>query len=176
MAHVIEPAATGRSKCRGCGAAIEQGTLRFGERIANVFGAGEATLWFHLQCAAYKRPESLLMALPNEPTAQIDAAKLRADAERSLAHRRLPRIDGADVSPGARARCRHCRETIAKDEWRIPLVIFAEGAFHRRGFVHARCARDYFEAPDADVVERIRRFATGLTERDVEAIRRALAP
>ena len=176
MAHVIEPAATGRSKCRGCGAAIEQGTLRFGERIANVFGGGEATLWFHLQCAAYKRPEALLMVLPNAPTPHIETAKLRHDAERSAAHRRLPRIDGADVSPGARARCRHCREAIAKGDWRIPLVIFAEGAFHARGFVHARCARDYFEAPDDVVVERIRRFANGLTERDIEAIRRALAP
>jgi hypothetical protein len=174
MAHVIEPATTGRSKCRGCGEAIDQGELRFGERIANVFGGGEATLWFHLQCAAFKRPETLLTVLPDERLTGTEIAKLRADAERGIAHRRLPRIDGADVAGGARARCRHCHEMIAKGEWRIALVIFAEGAFHRRGFVHARCARDYFET--TDVLDRVRRFATGLTERDVEAIRRALVP
>jgi hypothetical protein len=176
MVHVIEPAATGRSKCRGCGAAIEQGALRFGERIANVFGGGEATLWFHPQCAAYKRPETLLTVLPDARLPDDAAARLRADAEQSLAHRRLARIAGADVAPGARARCRHCREMIVKGEWRLPLVMFAEGAFHARGFVHARCARGYFEAPDDDVMARVRRFAAGLTERDVEAIRRALTP
>ena len=176
MAHVIEPAATGRAKCRGCGAPIEQGTLRFGERIANVFGGRDSTLWFHLQCAAFKRPESLLLVLADARLSDTEAVRLRADAERSIAHRRLPRIAGADVAPGARARCRHCREMIVKDEWRIPLAIFAEGAFHSRGFVHVRCARDYFEAPDDIVVERVRKFAAGLTERDVEAIRRALAP
>jgi hypothetical protein len=176
MAHVIEPAATGRSKCRGCGAAIEQGALRFGERIANVFGGRDATLWFHLQCAAYKRPESLLLVLPDAPLAQDESVKLRGDAERSLLRRRLPRINGADVAPGARARCRHCHELIVKDEWRIPLVVFAEGAFHPRGFVHVRCARDHFEAGEDEVIERVRRFGAGLTERDIAAIRRALAP
>ena len=176
MAHVIEPAATGRSKCRGCGAAIEQGALRFGERIANVFGGREATLWFHLQCAAYKRPESLLTVLPDPRLADAEIARLRADADGSIAHRRLVRIAGADVAPGARARCRHCRDMIVKGEWRIPLVIFAEGAFHPRGFVHVRCARDHFEAADDAVMARVARFAAGLTERDIEAIRRALAP
>ncbi|HET6472106.1 MAG TPA: hypothetical protein VFG38_09695 [Pseudomonadales bacterium] len=176
MAHVIEPALTGRSKCRGCGAAIGQGTLRFGERIANVFGEREATLWFHLQCAAYKRPEALLTVLPDGRLTEAERARLRADTERSVAHRRLPRIAGADVASGARARCRHCRDTIAKGEWRIALAIFAEGAFHARGFVHVRCARAYFEAPDEVVIERVCRFAAGLGERDIEALRRAFAP
>src|SRR5262245_6891047 len=127
MAHVIEPAATARSKCRGCGAQIEREALRFGERIANVFGGGEATLWFHLQCAAYERPEALLTVLGDAALAIDEAAKLRADAERGIALRRLPRIDGADVAGGARARCRQCHEMIVKGERRIPVVIFAEG-------------------------------------------------
>ena len=141
MPHVIEAATTGRSKCRGCGGTIAQRTLRFGERIANPFGGGEATLWFHLQCAAYRRPEALLATLDGADLPPADAAKLRADAQLGVALHRLPRIDGVGLSTGARARCRDCHELIAKGEWRIPVVFFAEGAFHRRGFVHVALRR-----------------------------------
>jgi hypothetical protein len=51
--HLIEPAATGRSKCRGCGEAIAAGVLRFGETVPNAFGEGDATHWFHLDCGAF---------------------------------------------------------------------------------------------------------------------------
>ena len=63
MAHVFEPAATGRSKCRGCGERIAAGELRFGETMPNPFADGETTLWFHPECGAYKRPEPFLEAL-----------------------------------------------------------------------------------------------------------------
>ena len=46
MPHLIEAATSGRAKCRGCGGTIENQTPRFGERIANPFGRGDATLWF----------------------------------------------------------------------------------------------------------------------------------
>ena len=61
--HVIEPATSGRAKCRGCSQPIAKGELRFGERMPNPYGDGEMTLWFHLPCGAYKRPEPLLEAL-----------------------------------------------------------------------------------------------------------------
>jgi hypothetical protein len=47
--HVIEPASSGRAKCRGCDRPIAKGELRFGERQPNAFGEGEMTLWFHLR-------------------------------------------------------------------------------------------------------------------------------
>ena len=56
MAHVFEPAASGRAKCRGCGQALPKGEVRFGEKLANPFAEGEMTHWFHPLCAAYKRP------------------------------------------------------------------------------------------------------------------------
>ena len=69
MPHTFEPAASGRSKCRGCGRAIGRGELRFGERLANPFAEGaEMTLWFHPLCAAYKRPESMLEAIAEAPS------------------------------------------------------------------------------------------------------------
>jgi Poly(ADP-ribose) polymerase and DNA-Ligase Zn-finger region len=174
MPHVIEAATSGRAKCRGCGGTIQQGTLRFGERIANPFGGGEATLWFHLQCAAYRRPEALLEILDGANLPTADAAKLRADAQLGIALHRLPRIDGVGLSTGARARCRDCHEMIVKGEWRIPIVFFAEGAFHRRGFVHVGCASHYFET--SDLIERLRHFQADLDPGQVHAIRRALEP
>ena len=43
MPHVFEPAATGRSKCRGCKQPLGKGELRFGEGLPNPFGEGEVT-------------------------------------------------------------------------------------------------------------------------------------
>jgi hypothetical protein len=170
--NTIEAAPTARSKCRGCGKPIGHGVLRFGERLPNPFGRGEVTLWFHLQCAAFKRPQPFLETLATASHTPADAERLREGAEQGVAFRRLPRIDGAERATGARARCRHCHEMIVKDEWRIPLVYFEEGAFNRRGFVHVACSRDYFGT--TNVLERLRCFGADLTELDVDMLRDAL--
>ncbi len=176
MAHVIEPAASGRSRCRGCARAIAKGELRFGERMANPFAdEGDATFWFHLACAACKRPEPFLEALAAAAPVE-DGARLEAAARRGLELRRLPRIDAAERASSARALCRDCRETIAKDDWRIKLVYFEDGRFVPGGFVHARCAAGYFGT--ADVLERVLRFTPALAEGPPEeraALERALA-
>src|SRR5688500_16765560 len=44
VAHIIEPASSGRAKCRSCDQPIAKGELRFGERQPNAFGDGEMTL------------------------------------------------------------------------------------------------------------------------------------
>jgi hypothetical protein len=169
---VIEPAASARAKCRGCGRAISAGALRFGERLPNPFAEGEMTLWFHLECAAFKRPEPLLEALAERAEPLEGRERLEAEARRGVAHRRLPRIDGAERASSGRARCRHCREAIAKDAWRIPLVYFEEGRFSPGGFVHARCAGRYFET--TDILPRILCFAPGLAADDLAALRAAI--
>ena len=186
MPHAIEIATSGRAKCRGCDRAIAKGELRFGERQPNSFGDGEMTLWFHLPCAAYKRPEPFLEALrgPQNPddaedvSGRVrredvpDADALEADAAFGIAHRRLPRINGADRAPTGRARCRRCKELIAKDAWRIALVFFEEYRFQPGGFIHAACARDYFET--LDVLDRIRHFGPGLERADLDELSAAL--
>ncbi|QJR16670.1 hypothetical protein [Usitatibacter palustris] len=159
MTHTFEPAATGRSKCRGCGQAIAKGELRFGERVANPFADGDQTLWFHPLCAAFKRPESLLETLPAAPPDLIDREKLELEAHRGLVHKRLPRIDGAERAKG-QAACRHCKEPIPKGQWRIKLVFFEEGRFNPSGFIHVRCGEAYFETPD--IRERVMHFSPGL--------------
>jgi len=148
MPHVFEPAPTGRAKCRGCGRAIAKGELRFGERLPNPFAEGEMTLWFHPLCAAYKRPEAVLQALAEAPPAGTDVAALERAAGGSSAHRRLPRIDGAERAPSSQAKCRSCKQRIERGSWRIRLVFFEEGRFMHSGFVHLDCRKDYFEGND----------------------------
>jgi hypothetical protein len=165
---VIEPASSGRAKCRGCGERIEKGELRFGERLDNPFGEGEMTHWFHLDCAAFKRPEPLLETLEAREEALEGQEELVSTARRGLAHRRLPRVNGAERASSGRAKCRSCHEAIAKDGWRIPLVFYEEGRFSPSGFVHARCARDYFET--TDLMSAVKRFSPGLGEDDLREL------
>lgn len=167
MPHVFEPAASGRSKCRGCGGALLRGELRFGERLPNPFAEGtELTLWFHPLCAAYKRGEALLEALATA-SAISDAEKLRAIASAGVAQPRLARIDGAERAKGV-ATCRHCREPIAKGAWRIRMTLFDEGMFSPLGFVHLHCAAGYCES--ADILERALHFCRDLGEEDRAAL------
>jgi len=164
MPHVFESASTGRAKCRGCGQAIARGELRFGERLPNPFAEGETTLWFHPMCAAYKRPEAVLQRLA-EGTADVpDAAALERAARGSSAHRRLPRVDGAERASSGQAKCRHCKQKIEKGGWRIRLVFFEEGRFSPGGFIHLDCRKDYFEGHD--VKEPMLHFSPDLTDDD----------
>lgn len=166
--HVFEIAPSGRSKCRGCGRTIEKGTLRFGERMPNPFGDGDMTHWHHPRCAAHRRPEPMLEALEAGIYPDADSVELITFARHGIAHRRLPRLGSAEQAPSGRARCRHCRELIEKDAWRLPLVFFEEGAYNGGGFIHAACAREYCETED--VVETVACFAPELSTDEVSAI------
>ena len=165
---MIEPAATGRAKCRGCGETIAAGVLRFGETVPNAFGEGEATHWFHLDCGAFRRPQALLEALPSATAPVPDADSLQAQATTGVANEKLTRIGGAERDKSGRAQCRACKAVIPKGAWRIPLVFYEEGRFMPAGFLHAGCARAYFDT--TDVMPRVRRFAKGLVEPDLAEI------
>lgn len=169
--HTIEAATSARAKCRGCDRKIDKGELRFGERQANIFGDGEMTLWFHLRCGAFKRPEPFLEALAEH--AVEDAGALAAVARFGTEHRRLPRVDGASRAPTGRARCRHCRELIEKDSWRIGLVFFEEFRFAPSGYIHASCASDYLGT--IELLDRIEHFSLDLSGDDLSSLRQALA-
>ena len=165
MPDVIESAASGRAKCRGCGRNIAKGGLRFGETLPNPYGEGDALFWFHVRCAACMRPERLLAAL-SASSLQIDE---RADLERAvqlgLLRERLPRLSGAERAPSGRARCRQCQELIEKLAWRLGLQVFEEGRFSSIGYVHAGCAGAYFGT--AQILDRVRWLSADLTQADV---------
>ncbi|HKY32501.1 MAG TPA: PARP-type zinc finger-containing protein [Candidatus Polarisedimenticolia bacterium] len=164
MPHLFEQAPSGRAKCRGCGRSIERGELRFGERIPNPFADGETTLWFHPMCAAYKRPEQLLEALAQAPGTVPAPEALERAARGSSAHRRLPRISGAERAPTGQAKCRACRELISRGAWRIRIVFYEEGRFLPAGFVHLSCRASYFES--ADILDPLLHFSPGLSDED----------
>ena len=171
MAHVIEPASSSRAKCRSCDQPIAKGELRFGERQPNAFGEGEMTLWFHLPCAAYSRPEPFLETQAAAPT-DADLGALVAAARFGIDHRRVPRLHGAERATSGRAHCRSCRELIDKGDWRLPLVFFEEYRFNPGGYIHARCTREYFET--TDLLDRIRHFSPELGEPELAEVAAAL--
>jgi hypothetical protein len=172
MAHTIEPATSGRAKCRGCGRNIKKDELRFGERLPNPFAdGGDMTLWFHPLCAAFKRPEALAEVIGDSSLPSRE--QLEQIIEVGIAHRRVVRVDGIQRAPSARARCRQCREPIVKDDWRIPLAFFEDGMFNASGYVHAGCATGYFGT--AELIDRIVHFnAEVLSDQDLEEIRQSL--
>jgi len=174
MPHVIEPAASGRATCRACGQKIASGVLRFGERIPNPYSddGGETTHWFHLDCAAYRRPETFLSAVTELDVAFDDRDRLVRAAELGVAHRRLPRIAAASLAPTGRATCRACKALIEKDTWRIGLTYYEDGRFTPGGFVHASCVPEYFET--TDVMDRVRHFTPGLSDADAADLGAAL--
>ena len=173
MPHTIEPAASGRAKCRGCGKPIAKGELRFGERLPNPFADGEMTLWFHLTCSAYKRPDSLGEVLEDPPLELDNIDELRRIVAFGLEHNRAQRIGAIEKAPSGRARCRHCRATIDKDAWRIPLLFFEEGMFNASGFIHLDCAAPYFET--IEIADYIEQFGDELDPDDLEFIKDRLA-
>ena len=170
MPHIIETAPTGRAKCRGCGERIAAGVLRFGERLPNPFAddGGEMTHWFHLPCAAFRRPESFLETVAAVPDGIPDRDRLEHEARLGVAHHRLPRVSTAERAPSGRAACRACRTPIEKNAWRISLVFYDDGRFVPSGFVHIHCARAYLES--AEVLPRVKHFSPALSDADVAEI------
>ena len=171
MAHVFEPAASGRSKCRACFQPIARGELRFGERLDNPFADREMTVWFHPACAAFKRPEAFLQALAETHATVPDCERLERAARQGASHRRVPRIDGAERAPSGAAKCRSCGQPIARGSWRIRLAYYQEGLFSPGGFVHCDCRKAYFETDD--ILDRVLHFSARLSDEEREQLRQA---
>jgi hypothetical protein len=175
MPHILEPAKTGRAKCRGCGQPIAAGLMRFGERVPNPFAdeeGGETTHWMHVPCAAYMRPDPFLQLLAEtSPTIEHRDA-LERDARLGLTYRRLSRATTVARAPSGRAVCRHCKETILKDAWRIALMYYEEGRFAPSGFIHLTCAAPYLET--TDLIGRLKHFSPELKDADWVEVRAQL--
>ncbi len=174
MSHLLERATSGRAKCRGCGGKIEANELRFGERLPNPFAdeGTEMTHWFHIPCAAFRRPEAFLETVAGTTEAIEDRERLEREAGLGIAHRRLPRLTTAEQAPTGRATCRSCRELIEKGAWRISLVYYEDGRFVPSGFVHARCVQAYVET--TDVLDRVKHFSRELSASDLAELAAAL--
>ena len=130
------------------------------------------THWFHLTCAAYRRPEALLETLAAAESTIADADQLAHHAQLGVTHRRLPRVSAAGRASSGRAACRSCKEPIAKDTWRIALVFYDDGRFVPSGFIHAACTGPYIET--TDILDRVKHFSPDLSAADLEELRAAI--
>ena len=141
--------------------------------MPNPYAEGEMTLWFHPLCAAYRRPAPVLETLQPSETPVDDRDALEAAALFSSGHRRLPRIDGAERAPSGQAKCRSCRQPIAKGTWRIRLKFLEEGRPSPGGFIHLDCRDAYFET--SAIVDAVLHFSPDLEVADREELKRMLS-
>jgi hypothetical protein len=174
MAETIEAARTGRARCRACRQPIEKGALRFGEEQASAFAEGMQWAWYHLACAAGKRPvqvRSALLAFAGEvpERAALEATLAEADRNPTV----FPYAERASTG---RSRCLHCREPIEKGALRIATARELEaGGMARQGpgYLHPRCAREYLEEPD--LMALVRQNSRGLSDADVSELQGLVA-
>lgn len=173
MPDVIEPAATGRAKCRRCQEKIEKDALRFGERVPNAFGDGEATYWFHLACAAERRPEKLQAALEGFAGEVPGLAALQAVIAEGVENPALVMVKHAERAPSGRARCQECHEKIELDALRVALERDSEvPSMATTSYVHARCAAAHVGA--AGLLSRLRRTSPALGADDFAELEQVL--
>jgi len=110
-----------------------------------------------------------MLGEPHDRRRVVDAQPVDASGQQLTERRFLP--FGAERSPGAQAKCRSCREPIARGSWRIRLVFYEEGRFAPGGFVHLDCRKAYFETDD--VLDRVLHFSRDLSADEREELRRA---
>ena len=147
MGHIIEPAKSGRAKCRSCKKAIEKGSLRLGEEILDPFGSGGTThVWHHVDCAAEKKPDELKAAMADyagEIPERDALEKKLAESQKKLPPGMFPYAENA---PTGRSKCMACEESIAKDTLRIAIEREVDtGTFKTKGagYLHPMCAADF---------------------------------
>jgi hypothetical protein len=164
---VIELAPTGRAKCRACGESVAKGSLRFGERVPNPYGEGEATHWFHLTCAAEQRPEKLAAPLQAQAGDIPNRDELFRIVEQGRQNPKLGSVRRAEQAPSGRARCQHCREPIEKGGWRIAFEREPEPmAVAAVSYLHLRCGPAYFG--EAGLRDKLLRLSDGLPAAELD--------
>jgi hypothetical protein len=143
MPDRIEVASSARARCRACRQAIAKGAERFAEAVPNPVAEGESQHYYHLWCAAERRPKAFgaLLASLNPPRAELGA--LASAAQLAVQHHRLERLGGLERAKSARASCRQCRELIERGGWRVALQPIEDGRLGAWGFVHLGCVGAY---------------------------------
>lgn len=142
---VIEEAKSNRAACRGCREKIQKGELRLGDEVVNAFSGGDepSFAWYHLSCAAEKKPRELRAALA-EYAGEVPG---RAELEQTLAKAPAPKgkktFPYAERAASGRSRCVECGEPIEKGKMRVAIEREVDtGSFVTTGagYLHPACA------------------------------------
>jgi len=179
--YVIEPARSGRSKCKACRRPIAKDTLRFGFLIEGPFGAGY--LWHHLNCAARRHADRLEEAYALRAWADgvevppIESLREKAaKAEREREERKTAPY--AERAPTGRAACKQCGEAIAQGSYRVVMLRSVEfGGQVRRGpvNVHPACVAAEMRREDSAIepdgfADALRRNSRDVPAADLDAV------
>lgn len=143
MPDRIEIASTGRARCRACRRAIGKGEERFAEAAPNPVAEGETQHYYHVPCAAERRPKAFAQLCAGLEPPRPELAALREAAALAIDHHRLERLGVIERAKSARANCRLCRELIEKDTWRVAVQPLEDGRLGAWGFLHLRCVGSY---------------------------------
>jgi hypothetical protein len=162
MPDRIEVATSSRARCRACRGAIYKGDERFAEAAPNPVAEGESQHYYHLRCAAERRPKTFSALLASLDPPRTDLAELSAAAALALAYHRLERLGALERAKSARANCRQCHQLIEKDAWRVALQPIEDGRLGTWGFIHLDCVADY--AGIKPSLERLTRYSELSTE------------
>lgn len=160
MAHLIEEARSNRSSCKSCREPIGKGVHRFGFDEFAAEGLDRGHAWYHLECAAARRPQALKETLagyagelPNR--AELEAL-LKSGAKPAVATSGRPAAH-VEPAPTGRSKCIGCGKPIEKDSPRV--AVQRELSFNgmtRMGaaYVHPSCARAALTPDEFRIVER----------------------
>gem|GEM_PF-1665226 len=107
---MIEPAKSGRARCRKCREKIEKGELRLGVEVEG-YSDDPAWQWYHLTCAAEKVPAELNAALEAWDGEEIEGAEaLKASIAKNKKKQKASVFPYAERAPSARSTCIMCSE------------------------------------------------------------------
>ncbi|MDP6442832.1 MAG: PARP-type zinc finger-containing protein [Pirellulaceae bacterium] len=177
MPHLIEPAKSGRAKCRKCREKIERDSLRFGHEVLNAFDdGGMSHQWYHLKCAAEKLPLDLASTLQTFDGDVPDREELDQVIAANRKKQKPTKTPYAEYAPSGRSSCQVCGEKIDKGELRIAVEREIDaGGFSRAGagYLHPGCRGDYDDLPD-DLVEQMRANSTTLEDSELDALEELL--
>jgi len=140
--------------------------------VPNPVAEGESQHYYHLRCAAERRPKPFADFLSTLVPPRDDQEELSAAASLAIAHHRLERLGLLERAKSARANCRHCREPIDKDTWRVALQPLEDGRLAAWGFLHLHCVGAYSGVKPG--LERLLRY-TELSVEDSEQIAEILS-
>lgn len=153
---IIEEAKSNRAACRGCREKIQKGELRLGDEVVNAFSSGDepSFQWYHLSCAADKKPQELKTALADFAGEVPGRAELEEKIAAAAAKGKKKAITFpyAERAPSGRSKCLECGETIEKGQMRVAIEREVDtGSFVTTGagYLHPACAEEDVRASAA---------------------------